>query len=1350
MFYLFALICTINHIPDEFKEIMERAIRSAKIRQLSNLKPEPIISPSKPFKADSFVGTVLNPVFGATVKELKGFAISNTKQHIALIVDRESEDGLSILKENSVFLGENNISVSLSHKFADDGEVAIFNLTEIDPLSVFNNFDLSLSSLTYGCKANFGNDLGGRCHANLTVNYDVDAKKPLEITIPDEDLAEAVRDRIQFYGGVNAEAYASVTVKRRGMSISAEFNGGFDVIGGAGFHIKKIDTPLNISKEIIIAKPKEIELGKTTISIFGASVNLNAKLFASVVARDINLLIPHDVTIMRQIKIHLNKGFTVSTKHSFTSDLEKKVQVSKIDTEANQIGNSLDDYLEAEFSGEFVLRAGIKVALSVNTAVDFAAELGPEVGMSLTIGCEPTKCVFPGLYGQFSPFVRSFLHLSGKLSIASIKLIDIETNWINEIYKTTLSAGNCFFDSSSSTELDKNLLTMPTIKRSILQVYNPTFSGDHNAIFDNNCFGLTLLGGSGETYKGYIGTGFISLAQQEKSQTNHYYVIPEAKNYDIIYAIASTKESEYTSSASYPFESVQMFDMNDISFLCESIQSQPILMGNQFSIADLNGFYNFRPKYMSALKNRETIRLIIHTKQDGYICDCFKYLITDEIYDEVYDYMYNWFKFTIKNIQNPKECTLSFYSESYSKILGIQTYIQDEDGSIQPLFDDFSFLVRKSDNMKQSDDIFIIGVIIGSELVDTAIVKYSDIIKSTDFTISVSDLLITFTSENTIESVEYILKLNEDYTKSIEGITDIDVKAIVARSSFTDDDKSYYKGVPIGSSLSMESNEMYGIFEFVFDDNGYDLPNNDKVYAFFKLENAEPLSESRVTVDETEGLYVVKLEIGKCVSSFPPYLFSIPFRRTSSAKATINCMLYSIYQSFENNPNNDPFCPDFPSFNMKPDSKFYAGCIRTYVDSQDKTENEWDHYPEQYPMNSIDYPDGTVSDRSFSRLHQISFKETIPTTEESETIKIVAKQKYFNFPLTSRTMIIEDNTVAKFREFAKDESIRISCRRCSDIYKNSFLDGDKIYKSLSVFEIPINDDTTEGFTLQAMCKSEDEDNERTFCVFAYDIKDDGYTLLDYQPSSNDPFEDNSRNLILEEKVEGETKQSVYPGVEELYDIENDTIPKFRLNMNCKRQVIPPRTDSFYLTKPWPGKIVKLATHLEEGKMDIDVVVTMNTDFVEIKLEGKGFKERNPNLDDTQIIPFNPVFFIENEEQFKILLDQVGVINFNSKHDVSENNYVEVDDDGKLIVKKNNFDKEKLQNSVKNNKIDLIAIPSNNYQLSYNEIDNSEEPTKKKLGAGAIAGIVIAAVVVVVAVIIVIIYCTRGGFDLPSN
>lgn len=135
--YIFFTLLILNYIPKEFQQLRKKAIRSSLLKALSNNIPEPIISPSKPFITDSFSGIALHPIFGVNALELKGFAISKNISHLAVIVDRDTEFGNLILNDHSFFFGHKNLTVSLTEKFADDGEVALFNITMIDPLSAF-------------------------------------------------------------------------------------------------------------------------------------------------------------------------------------------------------------------------------------------------------------------------------------------------------------------------------------------------------------------------------------------------------------------------------------------------------------------------------------------------------------------------------------------------------------------------------------------------------------------------------------------------------------------------------------------------------------------------------------------------------------------------------------------------------------------------------------------------------------------------------------------------------------------------------------------------------------------------------------------------------------------------------------------------------------------------------------------------------------------------------------------------------------------------------------------------------------------------------------------------------------
>ncbi|KAK8865014.1 hypothetical protein M9Y10_010543 [Tritrichomonas musculus] len=1306
-------LCTLNYIPKEFDILKRKAIKSSLLKPLSDIKPEPIISPSKPYIYDSFIGTVLHPIFGYSVKELKGFAISKNREHLAIIVDRKCEEGLSILQEESIFFTDNGLSFSLTKKFADDGEVAIFNISEIDPLSAFDNFDFSLSSLNGECSLNFGNQLGARCGAQSKLNWNDDTNTPAQINYDSTSVPDIIKDNLKFYGGINTDAQASVIVKRRGASIQAECDATLDVLTGVGFHINSLNSSGYIPNgEFLIGEPFEKSLGEGKVHPFGIEIKINASIYTKVKAKDVFFIIPHDIDIMRMLTIHLKKHFVISSKHVQTSDFEKIIKLNEINTEAydDSIGQ-IQKIAQGEFKGLFLVSTGIRIGLYANKESKFIAETGPKTDFDLTLGFDREKCTFPGLYGAFTPKVSSICDFSGSLGFAGLKFISIKKPLINEIYSKEVYNG-CFFDGSSSSELELKLLEGLERKRSIIQIVNAEVK--NLSLLYNEYYQPVFFFGETEDYYSSIKYISIDLKETTISKFNDYVIIPEDQNFSSFHLYLIQSDEIQLEN---PFNEKKI-DLPSISFTVIRNESQPIIMGNQFNIQKLHEFRNFQCKFMPSKTYSQTIGLILHTEKEGYFCDPTKYYIVDEVNDEFADKTYKWIKIFINSVRFNESFGINIYkiilikNKEYLSPILFQSYeINNE--TIEPIFNNSFVRIKQEQKPKLNEKLFVMQLfnLDTGEIYGYINVTYEDVINS-PFSKNLNNIEITFDAIQNEGDVEYIFQLEDSYIEQIKDVPKLRLKGIIAKTFYLADQDSnpqYFTGTQFQvQSVNMETDELYGTFMFYFKDPGYNLTTNKNVFAFIQLKNAQPLVKSSKIVDEKEELYTIKIELGiSVISKDTSYILSIPFRRKTRVAGTVTSTLYCIYQSFEqNNGQDDPFCPDFPEFKLKQIENFYVGCIRTYIDKEDYNTNIWDHYPDDVKVLGINIP-GNPPDEEipFSRLHAMTM--TNPNSgqiNDSEPITVIAKQQYLTFPLTSRSMIIEDETIQLFKKYAPKDILQIWCPRCSAIYKDSYPNGKKLFSDSSLFIMAINNDTTGGFILESVCN--DDDNQQ-YCIFDYNIKNEGYVLLEFNPQNHQATSD-SKKLLAD--FEG-----IYPGVEEIYDIQNETPEKSktRLNINCRRQVVPPRSDTFYLTKPWKGKIKKIATKLEERVIEIELIEIKQKKFIELEMLGLGFQAINSDLSDQQIIPFNPRFITENDQKFKELLAQIGINIKKSRDQTINDGDVVIDNDGIIKVKSELFNEAKLNETIKNGVIDLIDLPPENYILKSTIREIKEKKGKKK-------------------------------------
>lgn len=459
-------------------------------------------------------------------------------------------------------------------------------------------------------------------------------------------------------------------------------------------------------------------------------------------------------------------------------------------------------------------------------------------------------------------------------------------------------------------------------------------------------------------------------------------------------------------------------------------------------------------------------------------------------------------------------------------------YLPTEDKkSMEPQCHNGYILIKKSRDLLQSKKLFQVMAISEKKIIGDVNITYKDII-NTQFTKKIGDEIeITFEDDENYNDIEYVLQLEDSYKDEIRSVNGLNLNGIVSRSFVAKNSDGSIQFFIGGNVLSkkaiMEENEMYGTFVFYFKNPGYQFENNN-IFAFVKISDAVPLLKSAKVVSERENLFVIKLETklnvnyDKDDNSF----LSIPFRRRTKAKGSASAYLYSIYQSNEKSEKDkeSPYCDDFPEFRLQPKENFYCGCIRTYANIDDYNNNLWKHYPNSANVTDGDYPDEVfpIKDTPFCRLHVVGYKST---TKSSEYVTVVAKQEYFHFPEASRSMIIDDSIVQKHKKYAPDVSFKVTCSRCKDIHRNSFLDpNSKMHQEQKGnFVMPL-DDVDGGFVLDAVCLSEEDTN----CVFEYNTKNEGITILEFNTDNN--LDELSEADLLEEK----DNPTTYPGIEEIY------------------------------------------------------------------------------------------------------------------------------------------------------------------------------------------------------------------------
>ena len=625
-------------------------------------------------------------------------------------------------------------------------------------------------------------------------------------------------------------------------------------------------------------------------------------------------------------------------------------------------------------------------------------------------------------------------------------------------------------------------------------------------------------------------------------------------------------------------------------------KSNIVTMGNQFNIQDVNSYMNFQTKFISGAIKQQPISIILHTTSDGYFTNPNKYSIVDEINGADAENINQWVKIEVVQVEG--KGSIGFYFYRYLEmhdifvLSGLNGY--EFDGNNKPMKQNFAdnhiYIKLKPDS--SSNDVLVMISLVnltqGFTLLGTLNLTDEDISTVEPFVKEIGSYKITLKCNQNIDNIEYITKLqniviNNASKDSLKGVI---VRTFAPRNNYK---PSIYDGSTISCDFEMSENERYGNLQFYINDPGYNIESNNNVFAFLKLPNILPLLTNAKNVDEKSELYVIKLEIDKSVYKLNDiYILNIPFRRRDISKSSINAILYNVYQSYDISSNErndfDPFCPAFPTFSLKQLSNFFVGCVHTYLNPSDFTENNWLHYPNDVDYKFEDLPKENDRENGmpFSLLHVIKVQN--PLMKASEPIKVFAKQNYFNFPDQSRLMIIDNETIENLNKYAPGKKIEVKCQRCGKIHIEKYPDGRALTKNGDMFAMYLTYIKKE-FALEAVCNSEDD----KFCTFDYDLSNDGVTLLEYNTGSSDDRFDPLSKIILSEN-EDDSGKDEFPGVEEIYDIETDTKEKanYRLNINCRRQIIPERKDNIYLTKPWKGIIKKIATHIENRSLTINV------------------------------------------------------------------------------------------------------------------------------------------------------------------
>ncbi|OHS94251.1 hypothetical protein TRFO_39563 [Tritrichomonas foetus] len=1308
--FFFCFFCLMKsdpllYIPKEFQELRNKAVMSSVHRIKNNkIHHDNVYMPGRPIISQTLNATFAHPVFGVTVDALRGYAITKTKSHVAIIANRNDDDGMKIIEEKSIFVTEVESQVfSLNQKFADDGEVAIFNISEMNILEIFDIFEMKLPAkapVDLKCE-HFGKHFGGRCSANGEINWDNKNNVPMKVTIP--GVPKETNKYADLYAGITANAQASVIIKKVGpASLQEELDSSLDIIGGAGIHLSSIKTEKDLIN--IPINQKEFKIVGSSINIFTQKLTITASLVARVLINQMRFEIKHEVSILKRFKLHLQKGLTITSKHCASDDLAKSFVIEDVSEDGTLISEDTETNLQAEFDANFSIQAGVRINLTFGSMVDAYLEAGAKSGFHVKFGVDTEKCTFPSLYGSFTPFISSYIEGGGSLTVLNWNIFDFDKHLSKDIWRKELIPKICLFDADSSDEKDKDLIQEPERLRTVVSLNDLSYDSD----VDNYTV-VMLFVNSNEEYQEKV----IFYKLENNAIIDHYPLAIMKREFDtpstMLYLSVNQQEIP---SFQFDWDNHEVIS-NQFNFTLKKSQSTPTKMGKQFSFSAYDEYRNFVPENMHpSTLDPQPISLIIHTKKSGYVTNSKNFYIKDEITDIPKNDIYRWTALKL-NATNDKcqDRVIYIYSVKNDIIEQCIKIIASDCENGKMVVNNTKIFLPKYEPANLESYVCFIIYASEKEIIGSLALTINDLQQNT-YELSLDDgTKFTFEQLSEPVNVEYIFGLSQNYQETITEIKD-EIKGIICRvfEKYEDGERFLYTpSSGLSYSFTMYQNEVYGNLRFLFQDPGY---NFEYTYALLDLPGIRPLMKE-ASCFEGDNLYLIQLIKEKNVFETQEsgyYDIVIPFRRINKEEESIPIKLYKIFQSQENN-NHDPFCSSFPTFKLAPKNNFHVGCIRSYTSPKDFEDNKWSHYSQtKVQVSSNDYPE-TIGKESFYRLHSITWREgKVPDKEEI----IAAKQSYFNFPLTSRTLTIENETVENINKFTPmNRLVRINCPRCTKINHGitdtevPFIDG--------MFQIGIDSSTKSGFSLDALCNT----NKSSYCKFEFSLKDDGIVLLEYNTYMNNLLEDSS-----------DIKQT-YPGVEEIYDWEKEeSSPSqdiIRLDTSIKRQILKNR-DKVIATKNWEGEIKKIISNIENQKLTIEISHTQQTksdDYVIIELKEKTIGS----------IPFSTKIFYQNDETtFKTCLEELGITISESMKDIIKKKDVYLNEDAQVVVKSNLFSAKKLEEKFQKQEfISLLDIPKDNYLAYYK---NQTKKNNLALILGLSIGIPLTITAVVVIVIIV--------------
>ena len=1272
----------LSFIPEEFNDLKEKALSSARkrINQINN--NEKVIIPNKPYIKDEFIGFVNYALFAHTVSDLKGFAMTDEKSHIAIIVNRSTRDGIEMMKEKSMFADQKTNAVySLFFKYADDGEVAIYNISKINEYQIFDRFQLTLPMSSLNSKCSYtGKNFGARCSLETEFNWDINSD------LPKSQVLEPLN--VKLFYGMRSRAEASIVIKKSGaFNIQVEMDSSFDFEGCLGFKIPKINTSSSNFKEI---EELTQEIANSTFYILTIPFTLKVLLVFQPKLENLGAVISKDISLFKVFKLHLRKSLIVSTRHQKTSQTEKDFHIETI-LENGEIDDDEEFKTEAKIYGSISIKSGLRVELHIGHGSSyFSIEGGAKPTFDFEFIRNTTQCTAPAMYGTFKPTIFVYIEGKGEIKIASIKIFKSskEKKW--KILSLEGNLGSCMYNDEYSRELDEDLQEKENKELNIL-LYN-----NFDALND----GIYSIGNNLSNYDRFYNKYLYLERESHIFHPNQSFIITNTNyNYTNLKSHVRYNDSiEYSNhtelldlSDNFSYNANLLMKDNFLKFSIFANKSRQVSYGREFIMKN-EEYINSRPRGISEFPFNLGLIYKVNKSYHAHYDD---YFVINEYEDSLHDDNHNqndvyqttdYSSFNIiielNDLNDDKHCLNRtalkvFHIQEENEHLLYVTFFERNNSQINESFDSSLIYVPLTESKGNINCTRIEFDECSFNLTRNDMIRPNNIIvKKTEF--------YTFTINVTYPNYpDYIFKLNKPKV-TLENHT---IQGIVARIfQFRNKKIVPFDEVPQIISFRMGKNELYGIYRGLFQSHGENLSN---IYALMHMPKIQPLTNDANLLESDS--YFIKLIENTTIFKRNPndpndsfYDIIIPFRRRNQKVDDLEITLKMIFQA-EESSNDDPFCSPFSKFSIKPNKKIFAGCIHSF------STNSWEHFT-SFDEDIIREQEISIPDSRY-KLHCINLKN-IPE-EKTNEITVYATSKYIEFPLTSRFIIIENETAAFLKSYCFGEYLQVICHRCDKIMIEKDGYTAELIKSPhfeDIFMIMIDESFNSSFPLIAYCDL----NSSSFCTFEINITNDGYVLVEYNEKyptnygyENDQLPDDSPGV-----------EEIYPlsifynnsnQVEDNYDLI--CTDQTRLDSGFKRQILH-RNEIIYATKSWSRGIEKLLVRIEE-KPNFCLLLTYNRyffpNFLELSLH------YNSELSRSYDIPFSGKVFYESlntTNNYPFL--QIGIsINFT---DNEINSSIYMNSDGHIIVRKNIFNAKKIKDIPKGSKFELIDLPEGCYSI----------------------------------------------------